>query len=281
MPSHRLLCLTGAAAVSVLLLAAWCNAASANPACANNDQCICDPRDLLPAGCTRTRVSAMGSFHNGRLRSMQAPDSWSYIKDPTYLRTGTTAATATPRPPSIVQAEGFVQSFCAGSYKPDKSRTLPVGGIRSAHVVQSSPGAFDDGGQYDTSTFAQCGKEPYSVVDPSSPNPKRPSRPSTSTSKKPATASTCMRICEGPDLLLRPRRTLSAPTRAPMPPCDSSQDTKGLAKPDVLGVRCRRSPRRRPAPSSAAKDFSDVTHGVPARAASPSASTSVKSPGRR
>ncbi|KAI9339276.1 hypothetical protein BDR26DRAFT_1007824 [Obelidium mucronatum] len=96
--------------------------------------------------------------------------------------------------PTIVQAEGYVRSFCMGSYLPPGSLPLPWGGIRSAHVVknytkpgnhylqvhgyldcdllkinctESFPGAFDDGGQYDNVKFLNCGKEPYSGVDPS------------------------------------------------------------------------------------------------------------------
>ncbi|KAJ3021657.1 UNVERIFIED_CONTAM: hypothetical protein HDU68_009520 [Siphonaria sp. JEL0065] len=87
--------------------------------------------------------------------------------------------------PTIVQAEGYVQSYCIGDYLPAGSKRLPWGGIRAAHVIknytvprqhylqvggyldcdllkinciQSFPGAYDDGGQYDN--------EPYSGVDP-------------------------------------------------------------------------------------------------------------------
>ncbi|KAJ3205238.1 hypothetical protein HDU82_005325 [Entophlyctis luteolus] len=76
--------------------------------------------------------------------------------------------------PTIVQAEGYVQSYCYGSYLPTASLPLPAGAIRSAHVLknttvsglgyyqihgvmdcdilqinctQSYPGAYDDGGQ--------------------------------------------------------------------------------------------------------------------------------------
>ena len=79
---------------------------------------------------------------------------------------------------------------------------MPKGGIRSAHVIKgvskngkkyvqisgtmdcgalginctaSAPGAYDDGGQYDTAPFINCGKEPYSGVDMSaSANPGMP-----------------------------------------------------------------------------------------------------------
>ncbi|KAI9344951.1 hypothetical protein BDR26DRAFT_856983 [Obelidium mucronatum] len=89
--------------------------------------------------------------------------------------------------PTIVQAEGFVRSYCMGDYLPPGSLKLPAGGIRSANVVKyanyiqihgkmdcgrlninctmSAPGAFDDGGQYDNGGFRTCGKEPYSGVD--------------------------------------------------------------------------------------------------------------------
>ncbi|KAJ3394308.1 hypothetical protein HDU84_009063 [Entophlyctis sp. JEL0112] len=94
--------------------------------------------------------------------------------------------------PTIVQAEGYVQSYCYGSYLPNASLPLPEGAIRSAHVLknttvsglgyyqvhgvmdcdilqinctQSYPGAYDDGGQYDDGAYSSCGKEPYSGVD--------------------------------------------------------------------------------------------------------------------
>ncbi|KAJ3027649.1 UNVERIFIED_CONTAM: hypothetical protein HDU68_003407 [Siphonaria sp. JEL0065] len=94
--------------------------------------------------------------------------------------------------PTIVQAEGFVRSFCMGDYSPPGSLKLPWGGVRAAHVVKnftdskntymqvhgyldcdllkincsmSAPGAYDDGGQYDNARFLNCGKEPYSGVD--------------------------------------------------------------------------------------------------------------------
>ncbi|KAJ3065196.1 hypothetical protein HDU98_011416 [Podochytrium sp. JEL0797] len=102
-----------------------------------------------------------------------------------------------PTLPTIVQAEGFVQSFCMGSYLTPGALPMPQYAIRSAHVVQkyapafglyyqiwgsmdcgrlninctmSAPGAYDDGGQYDDGAYKSCGKEPYSGVD-STANP--------------------------------------------------------------------------------------------------------------
>jgi hypothetical protein len=96
--------------------------------------------------------------------------------------------------PNIVQGEGYVQAFCTGDYMTPGAMRLPVGGIRSAHVVkavhtngkryieisgtmdcaalninctESSPGAYDDGGQYDNVPVRNCGKEPFSGVDAS------------------------------------------------------------------------------------------------------------------
>ncbi|KAJ3073924.1 hypothetical protein HDU98_000311 [Podochytrium sp. JEL0797] len=95
--------------------------------------------------------------------------------------------------PTIVEAEGFVQAYCMGDYLPAGAKPLPFGGIRAAHVIKnytspgneylqvagyldcdvlkincqpSAPGAYDDGGQYDNVGFINCGKEPYSGVDP-------------------------------------------------------------------------------------------------------------------
>ncbi|KAJ3391650.1 hypothetical protein HDU84_005600 [Entophlyctis sp. JEL0112] len=40
--------------------------------------------------------------------------------------------------PTIVQAEGYVQSYCYGSYLPTASLPLPAGAIRSAHVLKNT-----------------------------------------------------------------------------------------------------------------------------------------------
>jgi hypothetical protein len=98
------------------------------------------------------------------------------------------------RLPTFLQGEGFLQSYCMGSYLAPGALPLPAGGIRSAHVIKgvslggksyiqisgtmdcgalgmnctaSFPGAYDDGGQYDNVPFINCGKAPYSGVDAS------------------------------------------------------------------------------------------------------------------
>ncbi|KAI9318323.1 hypothetical protein DFJ73DRAFT_803588 [Zopfochytrium polystomum] len=268
-------------------LAAWGNAASVNSACANNSACDCDPRvgnlssyteDLLPSGCVSSYPDpriCQGTFHNSGSDPCKPPDSslssgillnqMVYIKDPEnfcillpnnqskYLTHWYYGGNGNSNPPSIVQAEGFVQSFCAGSYMPSKSRAMPSGGIRSAHVVvnftttgarfiqisgtmdcgvlnincqQSSPGAYDDGGQYDTSTYAQCGKEPYSGPDPSSPNPNTPFAAFNQYVEKAGDGIYCMRVCEGPDSSYDLGDPLGGHART-LAPCDSSQDTQG------------------------------------------------------
>ncbi|KAJ3143853.1 hypothetical protein HK101_003007 [Irineochytrium annulatum] len=79
--------------------------------------------------------------------------------------------------PSIVQGEGFVQSYCMGSYLSPGAKPMPAGGVTAAHVITgrldcgalnincvgSYMGAYDDGGQYDNVGYINCGKEPYSV----------------------------------------------------------------------------------------------------------------------
>ncbi|KAI9348931.1 hypothetical protein DFJ73DRAFT_834299 [Zopfochytrium polystomum] len=303
--------------------------------------CVADPSCILPTTDPDPRI-CQGSFHNGGSDPCKPPDSslsngillnqMVYIKDPTnfclllpndqskYLKNWYYGGNGNPKPPSIVQAEGFVQSFCAGSYKPDKSRTLPVGGIRSAHVVvnfttsgarfiqisgtmdcgvlnincqQSSPGAFDDGGQYDTSTFAQCGKEPYSGVDPSSPNPNTPFSTFNQYVEKAGDGIYCMRICEGPDSSYGLGDPLG-PNARTHAPCDSSQDTKGCefwnantgdgfdmidvvtGQSQTFSVSLPPITTSTTSTSSAAKTSATVTTGSGA-AASPSASTSSKS----
>ncbi|KAJ2993598.1 hypothetical protein HDV02_002228 [Globomyces sp. JEL0801] len=92
--------------------------------------------------------------------------------------------------PKIVQAEGYVQSYCMGDYKTPGALSMAEFGIRSAYVTHDikngkeyyqiegrmdcgrlgvncthPPGIYDDGGQYDAVSYRYCGKEPYSGVD--------------------------------------------------------------------------------------------------------------------
>ncbi|KAJ3285222.1 hypothetical protein HK104_009592 [Borealophlyctis nickersoniae] len=122
-------------------------------------------------------------------------------------------------PPTIVQAEGYVQSFCMGNYLAPGALPLPAGGVTAAHVIKntggpagkrywqitgrlncqvlnitctsSSPGAFDDGGQYDDVAYRKCGKEPYSGVDAS----KHPGL--AHYVEQAGNGIFCMRVCDG------------------------------------------------------------------------------------
>ncbi|KAJ3401286.1 hypothetical protein CcCBS67573_g10316 [Chytriomyces confervae] len=142
--------------------------------------------------------------------------------------------------PTIVQAEGFVQSYCMGSYLPPGSKPLPQYGIRSAHVVKNftvpgqnyyqihgymdcdllginctstAPGRYDDAGQYDDGPFINCGKEPYSGVDASAAaNPGMQHYVEMA-----GNGLFCMRVCEKGNL-------------GPGLPCDLTQDTAGCEK---------------------------------------------------
>ncbi|KAJ3191167.1 hypothetical protein HK101_008009 [Irineochytrium annulatum] len=119
--------------------------------------------------------------------------------------------------PTIVQAEGFVHAFCLGSYKTPGASSMPSGAITAAHVIKnfagsvhyyqitgrmdckklgincdgSYKGAYDDGGQYDSVSYRNCGKEPYSGVD-SSKNPGLPNYV-----EQAGDGIFCMRICNG------------------------------------------------------------------------------------
>ncbi|KAJ3195665.1 hypothetical protein HK101_011407, partial [Irineochytrium annulatum] len=119
--------------------------------------------------------------------------------------------------PTVVGAEGFVQSFCQGSYHTPGARSMPSGAITAAHVIKdfrgpvhywqitgrmdcgvlgidcvgSYPGAYDDGGQYDGVSYRNCGKEPYSGVD-SSQHPGLPQYV-----EQAGDGIFCMRICAG------------------------------------------------------------------------------------
>ncbi|KAI8621304.1 hypothetical protein BC830DRAFT_1095069 [Chytriomyces sp. MP71] len=140
--------------------------------------------------------------------------------------------------PTIVQAEGYVQSFCLGDYLPPGSLPLPAGGIRSAHVVKyegyiqvhgvlqcdilqinctaTSPDAFDDGGQYDNGPFKSCGKEPYSGVD----NSKNGNQAWENYVEMAGDSQYCMRVC--------PPGPLNSG------PCDVTHDTAGCE--NFMGV---------------------------------------------
>ncbi|KAI8894591.1 hypothetical protein BC833DRAFT_604317 [Globomyces pollinis-pini] len=94
--------------------------------------------------------------------------------------------------PSVVQSEGYARAFCVGDYLTPGALRMPANSIKSAHVVKaihpngkayyqisgelncrtagvnctpSSPGAYDDGGQYDSVPYRYCGKGPNSGVD--------------------------------------------------------------------------------------------------------------------
>ncbi|KAJ3008132.1 UNVERIFIED_CONTAM: hypothetical protein HDU68_003218, partial [Siphonaria sp. JEL0065] len=87
--------------------------------------------------------------------------------------------------PTVVQAEGYVRSFCVGQSTPG-SLPMPAGAITAAHVIKNytTKGNYymqitgfmncdilnincqgDNGGQYDSVGFRNCGKEPYSGVN--------------------------------------------------------------------------------------------------------------------
>ncbi|KAJ3192108.1 hypothetical protein HK101_007059 [Irineochytrium annulatum] len=120
--------------------------------------------------------------------------------------------------PTMVQGEGFVQCYCVGAYLSPGCEKMPAGGITSAHVltnqvlnnepyiqitgtmdcgvlnincVGSYFGVFDDGGQYDSVGFQNCGKEPYSGVDAA----KHPTMPQYV--EQAGDGIFCMRICAG------------------------------------------------------------------------------------
>jgi hypothetical protein len=119
--------------------------------------------------------------------------------------------------PSVVQGEGYVQAFCVGSYLTPGGMRMNPNAIKSAHVIKAVhpngkkyieisglmdcgllnincnstvPGAFDDGGQYDAVPFINCGKEPYSGVDPQ----KHPGM--IDYVEQAGNGEFCMRICE-------------------------------------------------------------------------------------
>ncbi|ORY50788.1 hypothetical protein BCR33DRAFT_712771 [Rhizoclosmatium globosum] len=145
--------------------------------------------------------------------------------------------------PTIVQAEGYVQSFCMGDYLPPGSLPLAKYGVRSAAVIKSfvpgssyfqiagtldcarlginctmsAPGAYDDGGQYDNGGYAHCGKEPYSGVDSSA----KGNAGFVNYVEMAGNGLFCMRVCE-------------AGTMVAGGVCDVTRDTAGCAA--VMGV---------------------------------------------
>ncbi|KAJ3339096.1 hypothetical protein HDU91_001073 [Kappamyces sp. JEL0680] len=119
--------------------------------------------------------------------------------------------------PTIVEGEGNIQVYCVGSYLPPGALPMPAGAITAAHAIKnksangkyyfevsgyfncaaagvscesSSPGAGDDGGQYDTAPFRFCGKEPYSGTDAG----KHPTMPNYV--QQAGDGEYCIRVCE-------------------------------------------------------------------------------------
>ncbi|KAJ3388282.1 hypothetical protein HDU84_009866 [Entophlyctis sp. JEL0112] len=153
--------------------------------------------------------------------------------------------------PTIVDAEGYVQSYCMGNYLPPGAIKFPANTIRSLNFVKnytttgqrylqisgkfdcslagvnctmSAPNTYDDGGQYDNGAWSSCGKEPYSGVDTTvtglSTFPQYVMQASGNYDPLSGTpgyvnplGAFCMRICEG--------------GQGPGSPCDVTQDTKG------------------------------------------------------
>ncbi|KAJ3284291.1 hypothetical protein HDU79_008309 [Rhizoclosmatium sp. JEL0117] len=125
------------------------------------------------------------------------------------------------RKPTIVDAEGYVQSYCVGGVPPG-ALPMPAGAIQAAHVIKNFtiPGQrymqiwgylncdplniecagtaadpFYGAGQYDSGAFEHCGKEPYSGVN----QDKNPGfsvyyMKAGSVGDRPGF---CMRVCEG------------------------------------------------------------------------------------
>jgi len=148
------------------------------------------------------------------------------------------------RLPTIVSGEGYLQSYCVGSYLTPGALPMPPNAIRAAHVVRnvhpngkryieisgymdcdalrinctgSAPGAYDDGGQYDTVEFRKCGKSPYSGVDAS----RHPTFPHYN--HQAGNGLFCMRICE--------------PGMEMEDPCNVKLDTAGCQV--TMGIRFR------------------------------------------
>ncbi|KAI9329962.1 hypothetical protein BDR26DRAFT_922674 [Obelidium mucronatum] len=87
--------------------------------------------------------------------------------------------------PTVVQAEGYVRSYCVGQQLPG-SLPMPAGAITTAHITRNFtvPGNHymqitgymncdvlgincqgENSGQYDSVPYRNCGKEPYSNVN--------------------------------------------------------------------------------------------------------------------
>jgi hypothetical protein len=120
------------------------------------------------------------------------------------------------RLPTIVQAEGYVRAYCMGDYLTPGALTFPPFAIRSAHVIKNVhsngkeymeiSGQMDcnllnidcdpqgelyaDAGQYDSVGYRNCGKEPYSGVDPRK-HPKL-----NEYVEQAGNSIYCMRVCE-------------------------------------------------------------------------------------
>ncbi|KAJ3356079.1 hypothetical protein HDU83_001993 [Entophlyctis luteolus] len=214
------------ATLAVLALAAHAQVTS--------DPCITD--EYLPTCCANNWY--VSTADPCKPSTVPLPNQMVYIKDEVNF------CINLPNPNSTVLAEGYVQSYCYGSYLPTASLPLPAGAIRSAHVLknttvsglgyyqihgvmdcdilqinctQSYPGAYDDGGQYDDGAYSSCGKEPYSGVDTTTNgNPGYPHYV-----EQAGDGTFCMRVCE-------------STAQGSGLPCDLTQDTAGCIK--FMGV---------------------------------------------
>ncbi|KAJ1562685.1 hypothetical protein HK405_009132 [Cladochytrium tenue] len=133
--------------------------------------------------------------------------------------------------PQTVQGEGLIVAQCQGGYTSSgnglSAQTVPTNGVLSAYltinfatpgiryiqmhglfdpsVMGVQPADVDTGGQYDSSDFVSCGKEPYSGVDPIMSGTTSPFASSAGSSPFKFTnyvqytgrGEYCIRICEG------------------------------------------------------------------------------------
>ncbi|KAJ1569178.1 hypothetical protein HK405_008808 [Cladochytrium tenue] len=206
--------------------------------------------------------------------------------------------------PQTVQAEGLVIAQCQGGYTSSgnglSAQTVPANGVLSAYLTTNfatsgiryiemyglfdpsvmgvQPADVDTGGQYDSSDFVSCGKEPYSGVDPIMSGTTSPFASSAGSSEFKFTnyvqytgnGEYCIRICEG----------LSYGT-LDVAPCSAQYDTLDLGNGTVSSTTVSISTSTKSSSSTSASSSapSSGSSGSLTSSASTSSSTSKSSTG--
>ncbi|KAI9341398.1 hypothetical protein BDR26DRAFT_860367 [Obelidium mucronatum] len=176
------------------------------------------------------------------------------------------------RNPTVLDGEGYVQSYCVGKLAPG-ALPMPAGAVTAAHVIKNytKQGEYylqvtgtldcnvlnidcsnaDNGGQYDNVPFRNCGKEPYSGVYDSFNSGFG------MYVEQAGSGIFCMRVCQGGNQLNDPCNVKNdtAGCYATM----DMVDAPGFSFTDVSGqIRTRKTTTTTAAPTTTATLFATV-----------------------